>query len=88
MTATPRPEPLTPRTEAGRALYDRHRIHNQAQRRKADDRHDAKWLADILAIEHEAAERAARQTSDSGLRGGADATGWRGRESACRPRQR
>ncbi len=67
---TDRAEPLTPQTEAGRALYDRHRIHNQAQRRKADDRHDAKWAADILAIERAAAERAARQTPDrdSGLR--------------------
>jgi len=47
--------PKQPATEAGRAWYDRDRIHNVAQRTNADDRHDAALLADILAIEAEAA---------------------------------
>ena len=44
-----------PRTAAGQALYDDVRIHNQAQRVKADDRHDERWLKRILAIEAQAA---------------------------------
>jgi hypothetical protein len=55
-TMTPRKD--GPRTEAGRRLYDDVRIHNVAQRVRADDQH-AKWLKTILAIEAEAAIAAA-----------------------------
>ena len=40
-----------PRTAEGRALLDDVRIHNVAQRVKADDEHDEQWLRRVIAIE-------------------------------------
>jgi hypothetical protein len=58
------PEPLTPATDAGKALFAQHRVWGHPSYSKADERHDAKLLADIIAIEREAALRAATPDPD------------------------
>ena len=77
-----------PHTKAGQALFDMKRIHNQAQRTKIDDKHDAEWLDIILGVERDTAELVMAclddhepdyDTGSYGLRSWAEcACGWSG----------